>query len=379
MTEQPDTSWSGAHAGAVAPSVTGLPFPVSRHTDPAGVRAGVRATVRRLVRSGTNGAGRPEMNPATGRPLVTDVIGVVDSVDPLRVRTAAGEVHEIAASDVVVLKTLADRPVRTSDIRAVEAATAAAFPGITNDTVGGWLMRAGDGITERSNSAVPLGPETGTTPVPLERIREFYRDHDLPTRILLPDRVARPAEQLAGLPGATSGPEIIVMTRSLEGELPELPDVPGVQVEFSVDDEPDDEWLSLYHFRGEPLPEHALRLLASRIDGTLGFARLTVDGRLVAVTRGTVTAGGREQHLGYSAVEVDPRWRRRGLGRLMGTAMLHWGREHGATRSYLQVIASNDAGLGLYRSLGFAEHHRHRCLTLDGPDTPAATNDTGRR
>ncbi|MDN6386979.1 MAG: GNAT family N-acetyltransferase, partial [Corynebacterium sp.] len=136
MTEQPDTSWSGAHAGAVAPSVTGLPFPVSRHTDPAGVRAGVRATVRRLVRSGTNGAGRPEMNPATGRPLVTDVIGVVDSVDPLRMRTAAGEVHEIAASDVVVLKTLADRPVRTSDIRAVEAATAAAFPGITNDTVG---------------------------------------------------------------------------------------------------------------------------------------------------------------------------------------------------------------------------------------------------
>ncbi|MDN6386650.1 MAG: GNAT family N-acetyltransferase, partial [Corynebacterium sp.] len=227
--------------------------------------------------------------------------------------------------------------------------------------------------------AVPLGPETGTTPVPLERIREFYRDHDLPTRILLPDRVARPAEQLAGLPGATSGPEIIVMTRSLEGELPELPDVPGVQVEFSVDDEPDDEWLSLYHFRGEPLPEHALRLLASRIDGTLGFARLTVDGRLVAVTRGTVTAGGREQHLGYSAVEVDPRWRRRGLGRLMGTALLHRGREHGATRRYLQVIASNDAGLGLYRSLGFAEHHRHRCLTLDGPDTPAAINDTGRR
>lgn len=348
-----DTSWSAAHAGAVPPQATGLPFPVSRHTDPLEVRTGVRATVRRLV-SATG---------ASGRPQVSDIIGVIDSVDPLEIRTPDGVVHHVPADEVVVCKTLADRPVRTSDIRAVEQATAAAFPGIHNDTVGGWLMRAGDGITERSNSAVPLGPGTGTSPVPLERIREFYRDHDLPTKLLVPDRVARPAEQLAGLPGAESGPEIIVMTRSLDGDLPEIP-ATALNVEFSVADEPDDDWLGLYHFRGEPLPEHALRLLAGRIDGTLGFASLTVDGELVAVTRGTVTHGGREQHLGYSAVEVAPEWRRQGLGRLMGTSMLHWGREHGATRSYLQVIATNTAGRALYLSLGFAEHHRHRCVTL---------------
>lgn len=351
----PDTSWSAARAGAVPPEVTGLPFAVSRHTDPLSVRTGARATVRRRL---------PTSDPATGRPRVSDVIGVIESLDPLRVRATDGTVHTVPADEVVVLKTLADRPVRVSDIRAVEQATAAAFPGITNDTVSGWLMRAGDGITERSNSAVPLGPETGTTPVPLDAIHAFYRNHDLPTRILLPDRAARPAEHLLGLPGTQAGPEIIVMTRPLDGELPSVPDGPP-EVRFSVSDEPDDEWLSLYHFRGEPLPEHALRLLAGRIDGTLGFARLTVDGRIVAVTRGTVTTGGREQHLGYSAVEVAPQWRRRGLGRLMGTAMLHWGRDHGATRSYLQVIASNAAGLGLYRSLGFAEHHRHRCLTVD--------------
>jgi GNAT superfamily N-acetyltransferase len=355
-----DTSWSAAHAGALPPEATGLPFPVSRRTDPGSVRVGARATVRHLV------AGAPAGHvpaPTTGRPQVTDLIGVIDSVEPLRIRTPDGVVHTVPAADVVVLKTLADRPVRTSDIRAVEQATAAAFPGITNDTVSGWLMRAGDGITERSNSAVPLGPETGTTPVPLDEIHAFYRRHDLPTRILLPDRVARPAEYLAGLPGTDAGPEIIVMTRSLEGDLPPLPDLPA-NVRISVSDQPDDDWLSLYHFRGRPLPEHALRLLSGRIDGTLGFARLTVDGTLAAVTRGTVTTGGREQHLGYSAVEVVPARRRQGLGRLLGTAMLHWGRDHGATRSYLQVIASNEAGLGLYRSLGFAEHHRHRCLTL---------------
>ncbi|MDN5722599.1 MAG: GNAT family N-acetyltransferase [Corynebacterium sp.] len=362
MPDTPDTSWSGAHAGAV--SHPGLAFPVSRHTDPVSVRVGSRATVRRLVVQD----GQTVINPTTGRPLVSDVIGVITSVDPLVLVDKHGDSHEIPADQVVVLKTLASRPVRTSDIRAVEQATAAAFPGIANETVDGWLLRAGDGITERSNSAVPLGPSTGTTPVPMVAIRDFYARHDLPVRLLVPDRVARPAEQLKG----EHGPEIIVMTRDLDGDLPELPDIPalaGRSVEFSIAGDPDDDWLSLYHFRGEPLPEHALRLLAGRIDGTLGFARITVDGELVAVTRGTVTRGGTHDYLGFSAVEVAADWRRKGLGRYMVTAMLHWGRDHGASRSYLQVITSNTAGRALYHSLGFSEHHRHRCVTLRNQET----------
>lgn len=362
MPDTPDTSYSGAHAGAV--SRAGVPFPVSRHTDPVSVRVGARATVRRLVVQD----GRTANNPTTGRPMVTDVIGVITSLDPLILRDRNGMENEIPHEQVVVLKTLAERPVRTSDIRAVEQATAAAFPGIANEMADGWLLRAGDGITERSNSAVPLGPSTGTTPVPLATIRAFYAHHDLPVRLLVPDRVARPAEQIAGMDGVTRGPEIIVMTRDIDDDLPAVPESDRT-VEFSVADEPDDAWLSLYHFRGEPLPEHALRLLAGRIDGTLGFARITVDGELVAVTRGTVTTGGSEEYLGFSAVEVAPAWRRQGLGTLMGTAMLHWGRDHGATRSYLQVIASNDAGRALYHGLGFSEHHRHRCLTMADEET----------
>lgn len=340
---------------------------MSRHTDPLTVRPGARATVRRTV---TGDDGRPRINPATGRPLVSDIIGVLRQTDPLTVEDAKGTVHHIPAADVVVLKTLHSRPVRASDIRAVEAATAAAFPGLEHRDIDGWLARAGDGITERSNSAVPLGPETGTTPVPLDRIHAFYRSHGLPTRLLLPDRISRPAEPLLALPGVQRGPEIIVMARSLTVPLPPVPepssDLAG-RLELRIDDQPDDQWLRLYHFRGRPLPEHALRLLAARLEGSLGFARLTVDGELVAVTRGTVTGGGGRMFLGYSAVEVAPAWRRRGLATLLGTAMLHWGARHGATESCLQVIASNTAGRGLYLNLGFTEHHRHRCIVI--PDT----------
>jgi len=368
-----DTSFSGARAGARPPQETGLPFPVSRHTDPVSVHTGARATVRHLV---PGDDGRPALNPDTGRPLVSDVIGVLRSLDPLTVEDAAGELHRIPVRAVVVLKSLHARPVRTSDIRAVETATARAFPGLEHRDFRGWLARAGDGITERSNSAVPLGPEAGTTPVPLEEIHAFYRSHNLPTRLLLPDRISRPAEPLLTAPGAQRGPEISVMTRKLgtgttgSATLPAVPEPPADlagRLDLRVDDQPDEAWLQLYHFRGESLPEHALLLLAARLDGALGFARLTVDGETVAVTRGTVTEGGGRQFLGYSAVQASPAWRRPPLGTLLGTAMLHWGAAQGATESYLQVIATNLAGRGLYHGLGFSEHHRHRCVLI--PDT----------
>lgn len=373
MNHQP-TDFTAARAGARR--VLGLPFPVSRRTDPVSVRPGVRVIVRYRLHSGATQA----ETPAPHGPSVTDVIGPLLSIDPLIVRpqsgarsTAAGTLTgaqaspdpvEIAHEDVVVLKTLSAKPVRNSDIRAVEQASAAAFPGIDNRMISGWLARAGDGITERSNSAVPLGPTAGTQPVPLDEIRQFYAAHGLPVQLMLPDRIGRTGENIPG----ERGPEIIVMTRSLcDPDLP-LPEVPAptldAKIELSITSEPDEDWFRLYHFRGEPLPRHALELLSNRIDGELGFARLHVDGRLAAITRGTITRGGHHHWLGFSAVEVAPEYRRHGLGTYLGAQMLHWGQLHGAEHAYLDVIETNLAGRAMYHNLGFSEHHRHRSLTV---------------
>lgn len=369
--DTPDTDHSAAAAGARR--VPGLGFPLSRRTDPVSVRPGVRVVVRRLT-------GRAA---ESGRPEVSDVIGTLKSVDPLVVKPAprkrepgqqALDPVEIDAASVVVLKTLSAKPVRNSDIRAVEEAIAEAFPGIDNAWVEGWLCRAGDGITERSNTAVPLGPNAALQPVPEAGIREFYARHELPAALMVPDRIGRTAENLPGV----RGPEILVMTRELTdlGDVPAPahsgdagaihPDFAGQPLELEVADQPTDEWLSRYHFRGEPLPEHALELLRKRIDGGLGFAQIRIGGVLAAITRATITSSSNgRMFLGYSAVEVLPEFRRRGLATHLGKALLHWGAEHGAAEAYLEVIETNTAGRGLYHHLGFSEHHRHRSLTLD--------------
>lgn len=364
-----DTDLVAAAAGARR--VPGLDFPLSRRTDPVSVRPGVRVVVRRVT-------GRLA---ESCRPEVSDVIGTLLRVDPLVVRpaprkrepgAATQEPVEIAAGSVVVLKTLSTKPVRNSDIRGVEEAVAEAFPGIENAWVEGWLCRAGDGITERSNTAVPLGPNAALQPVPVEGIKAFYAQHELPAALMVPDRIGRTAENLEG----TRGPEILVMTRELDdlGEAPALsgdaglvhPNFAGQTLEIEVLDQPTEEWLSRYHFRGQPLPEQALELLRKRIDGTLGFAQVRIGGTLAAITRATITttASGRS-FLGYSAVEVLPEFRRHGLATHLGRVLLHWGAQQGATEAYLEVIESNTAGRGLYHDLGFSEHHRHRSLQLD--------------
>lgn len=309
---------------------------------------------------------RRQLGDAQG--YLTDVIGHVLSVEPLVVRPqsvggleSSAEAVAIDGDSVVALRVLPARRVRNSDIRAVEVATAKAFPGLEHVWCGGWLLRAGDGITERSNSAAPLGHSAGFEPVPVEEIVDFYARHSMTPRIMLPDRIGRPAESLCVPPRWRRGPEISVMVKDLEAAQP--PQLEGV--EFRCDEQPDEEWMGLYHFRGKPLPAHALELLRHQIDGVMGFGRLLIEGRTVAITRGTVTSSDDGcTWLGFSAVEVAEGFRRRGLGTHLCSQMLAWGHAQGAGSSYLQVISSNVAGIGLYDALGFYEHHRHRYAEL---------------
>jgi N-acetylglutamate synthase len=62
---------------------------------------------------------------------------------------------------------------------------------------------------------------------------------------------------------------------------------------------------------------------------------------------------------GLFDVAVDPAARSEGHGRRLAESMLAWMGEHGATRSYLQVLASNTPATGLYTALGFREAYRY--------------------
>lgn len=319
----------------------------------------------------------------------SDVIGHVVSTEPLVVRPQAvggfaSEAAPIEITEPHIIKRLSPRTVRNSDIRAIETATARAFPGQEHLLIDGWFIRAGAEIAERSNSATPIGHSAGFTAVPMDAICEFYRSRGMDVQLCIPERIGKPAQKLveASPERWQLGEEIVVMTAQLgsadagagagvgagAGALP-------AGLEFRVDDEPDDAWLAMYHYRGQDLPAEAVRDLSRTIDGRIGFARLVQTGAAgaasadagttIAVTRATIThSDDGRTWLGYSAVEVGQRWRRQGMGTLLGREVLAWGEREGADAAYLQVRASNEAGIALYTKLGFTEHHRHRYARL---------------
>ncbi|MFI6045857.1 GNAT family N-acetyltransferase [Nocardia sp. NPDC051321] len=290
---------------------------------------------------------------------LTDVIGELVSLDPPTVRGADGQVVSVTPDQVVALKAVGPRPIRTREIRSLEAAAADAWPGIEHTWIDGWLVRAGHGYTGRANSAVPLGGSDGpaaVTPEAIHRIGEWYTEHGLPLLLALPDRLA------AIPPGWDSWRETIMLAIDIENFV--LPQGPSM---VRVASTPDDAWLELNRYEGEaPTPQRLsarepdVEVLTAVRDGELGFASLGVP-TPIAIGRGAVTtAPDGRRWVGLTCVAVGAEHRRKGLGSLVCAELIRWGHARGATHAYLQVEAGNSGGLALYRELGFVEHHMYR-------------------
>lgn len=138
--------------------------------------------------------------PAGSVPSQSDALGILESLTPaVTVRDAAGGLTTVDPADVVVLKSIPPRPVRTAGIRELERAAAFADPAAETAWVHGWVARAGG--DDLRSSAVPLAdpsmPEGGyfhdlLGEPTLRALADWYEARGLPLRLRLPDRLARP-------------------------------------------------------------------------------------------------------------------------------------------------------------------------------------------
>lgn len=293
-----------------------------------------------LPTPGTRVSLRYRLPAGSAKPL-TDVVGHVEQVEPtVLVRTKSGELVDISPADVVSVRELSHTPVRASEIRALEHAAALAWPGTEQHWHRGWFLRAGGGATSRANSAVPLEMSAQISDLPA--IVDWYRERGLPPWLALPERL---------LPIRTPGSKLTrVMVRPLASApsvTPEHRATPSV----TLAPEPGADWLAGYE------REVPVGVLTAVVDGELTFA--SVPGR--AVGRGAVTsAPDGTRWLGISSMRVAGNSRRQGHARALCDALMNWGASTGATRTYVQVLADNDAAIGLYAAMGFRLHHHGR-------------------
>ncbi|WP_024801826.1 GNAT family N-acetyltransferase [Nocardia sp. BMG51109] len=287
----------------------------------------------------------------------TDVIGELVAREPPTIRTADGQTVAIARDHIVAMKALGPRPIRTSEIRALEAAASDGWPGVARARMDGWLVTAGNGYTNRANSAVPLGDSAGAAridPDVLHRIGEWYTEHGLPLQLRLPDRLAEAP------PDWRTWSETRVLGIDLDNfRFPQGPSM------VRIDASPHEAWLELHRFQGEdttpvPPPQPDEAVLTAVHDGEIGFAALGLPTPL-AVGRGAVTtAPDGRRWVGLTCVAVAAPHRRHGLGTLICAELIRWGHRHGATHAYVQVAVDNTRALAMYREMGFVDHHDYR-------------------
>ncbi|MBM7416370.1 MULTISPECIES: GNAT family N-acetyltransferase [Nocardiaceae] len=286
--------------------------------------------------------------PDGSTPPFTDVIGVLTaSGTAVTVQPESGDPVTVPTERIVALKALAPRPVRNSEIRGLESAAADAWPGLEQEWIGGWLLRAGAGVTRRGNSASPLRPDASVIDLPA--VAAWYHDRDLQPSLSLPDRLLRPPA------GWNLSAEALVLT------LP-IPSSTGPDTHTERIAVPDDRWLA-HHPRYRDRPD----LLTAVRDGVVTFLRR--GDAAVARAAATASPTGR-RWVGITAVATRPEERRRGHAAAVCAEAMRWGDARGATHAYVQVEVDNDEARSLYERLGFTEHHRYRYASPEGVTAP---------
>ncbi|OZC33751.1 GNAT family N-acetyltransferase [Gordonia polyisoprenivorans] len=321
-----------------------------------GAYRGDRVVVRYLLGEATPADWRDWPNPAparSGGPTQSDVTGfLVDDGDPVRL-DRNGTVEEIPRAAITSLRVLSAVPVRNSEIRALEHAAAAAWPGTEQAWIEGWLVRAGAGISRRANSAIALDRSARLDPATRSAIESWYAARDLPTLIATPERLVPP-----GVDGVPASPVIHVLTAgpTTNHPFPEHPDV-------ILRSTPTPDWLRAYLGPATDIAAATAVLGATLGDAPVTFAAIEDAGRPIAIGRGAVTESpDGTRMLGLTALWTDPARRREHLGDAMLTRLRQWGAENGAAHAYLQVESGNRIAGTWYRARGFALHHRYRYI-----------------
>lgn len=312
---------------------------------------GRRVTVRRKV---DERAGRTVDEP-TGRMRYSDVVGVLLSVgDELRIRHRDGREIAVPASAVHRIKPV---PVAARDALELERVATLGWPAPEQEWLGHWMLRAAGGFTGRANSALPLGSPGMPVTQAIEAVIAWYGARGLAPRFAVPIPGAASVDAALDALGWSGEASTLVRT----GELANVRSRAAARDDVVVDleNEPDEAWLAMYHYRGRgPVPAIGRAVMLAAACPV--FAAIREAGVPVAVARAVVD----ETWLGVTALEVAPSHRRRGLARVLMAALADWGAERGAVSSYLQVLESNAAANALYDDLGYWTHHRYHYRVL---------------
>ena len=251
-------------------------------------------------------------------------------------------------------------------IAEVEHAAMQAWPGLEVQLLNGWRLRHSQGVTRRANSVWPNGQLTpGTLAQRLAAVEAFYVARNLPARYQICP-IAQPPELDAVL--AEHSYASVATTAVQVGDTATARAGLPVEMawEMSLSPTVTPAWLMAYGL-GEGIRASELPGRQAIMDTIIAPARYALalrHGEPVAVGSAVVQG----DWVGLFNIATLPQWRRQGAAQAILRTLLAWGLAQGASRTYLQVMASNAPALALYARLGYTTlytyHYREQTRLL---------------
>ncbi|MHA2231969.1 MAG: GNAT family N-acetyltransferase [Candidatus Hodarchaeales archaeon] len=239
-------------------------------------------------------------------------------------------------------------------IKELERIAFNAWPASYCENLGGWILRAANGVTRRANSVFPDGdPLAKDVEAAIKKIVGFYKDKAIIPRFQM-TAVSQPVDldELLAKLGFTVELDVAISITSI-GQLASIKS----RIPVKIRAKPDLAWLSTY-IAGNGYDQTSLEIrkaIVERIAQKKAFAAAFVDDKIVGVGLGVVERG----WLGLFSIATLEEHRRQGVATSINRALAAWAIKQGAVHAYLQVFTGNISGLALYHSLGFEEAYRY--------------------
>ncbi|MFN2135574.1 MAG: GNAT family N-acetyltransferase [Candidatus Promineifilaceae bacterium] len=235
-----------------------------------------------------------------------------------------------------------------NDLRRIEEVSLDAWPALHTFAYDGWLLRFANGYTKRANSVTPL--YAGELPA-AEKIR--YCEEQYWRRALRPIfRLAliHPEADLDRLLADAAYQRVDVT--SVQG----LEIGRGFRASTRTVVAPLNTWLRAFHLLNPARrDERAHEAILQQIAGPICPLILMNGTQPLACGLAVV----QQPYVGLFDIVTEKDQRRKGYGRELTESLIAWGREHGASYAYLQVMRDNSPALALYEQLGFSELYRY--------------------
>ncbi len=238
-----------------------------------------------------------------------------------------------------------------------ERAFLKAWPALSTTTHNVWQSRFANGLSRRANSVNPLDERAMLGDADILFFEDFCRAQNLPLIFRVPTLLNADVDRVLSRSGFVQEGECCV----LHGAMDTISAQPDPAVEMH--DAPTREWFDAVHAAQDRAGDHraTYEAIINAVRLPAGFAMLRDKDQPVALAYGAIDG----DLLCLESVVTMPSHRGKGYGRRLTTALLNWAKTKGVTDACLQVEATNEAALTLYRKLGiggelYCYHYRRQ-------------------